>query len=812
MMTHDYLSQWAVVLEHFCGEEELPLRPSEIMMLQQGKTPLPSALASSSAVSTVPGSILPQPEDGMAFRLKARLQTTLEQNGESALAAEGAVGAGPEAARTRSEPAAVSAAGARTSATTAVPTVVTPATRATHGVTPANAGTPSTEVTATSAPMAAAVSMSTSALQQPEDTSDVSQPSRRSVRRVSLELEDPATMSAACETETDDVILTASVAPSSTTTTQSASVAARPVQNTQLARPIDTAQQPLQTPTAQSHSQSHSHSQLHSHSQSRRPTQDAPKEAKEDNELGLRVPPPPAPVAHVAWSTPAPGYSPVEYTHAVDKDDERRSDPADPSALDFNAKPSETDLVDRVSCSGQYAVVDGRPLNPLGRTGYTGRGVLLRWGPNRARYYAVTRFARNPDGRQALKTGKPLLEVLLRVLPSGGYALPGGHTHDAGLFLRTLQEETAAWEQRCESETGSGQHSGGDGVGGVGAGGVVTDTRTRTSSVTSANAANAASASATASTASTSLPAVVAASSTRELLRVVDARPAPYIAQQSLRADARNTDNAWVEAAIVNYHDAGTLLHVLPPHFELPAAACSGGAGRSGDPGYKPVSTTSASTPSASSSSTVTVTLTWVPLFCRLAVTPAADLTPLGLTAAYRTAYFGTTQPVLPQGSFCTHRLWKGAAETETETESEVTAKSPYGFTSSHSTTTAQTAAGPARVKDSATSNEDRKPRNTNGASGANGTTGRRSSVSDLASQFAGARQRTRGAHTTAESSSDARKRGGDGGDVSAAGGGEERRQSMSASDDAFAAGGRMPWAGSDRKDKGRAFGYGKGE
>ena len=39
----------------------------------------------------------------------------------------------------------------------------------------------------------------------------------------------------------------------------------------------------------------------------------------------------------------------------------------------------------------RYDVIDGLPINPCGRTGMTGRGVLYRWGPNHAGDPIVTR-------------------------------------------------------------------------------------------------------------------------------------------------------------------------------------------------------------------------------------------------------------------------------------------------------------------------------------------------------------------------------------------------------------------------------------
>lgn len=41
---------------------------------------------------------------------------------------------------------------------------------------------------------------------------------------------------------------------------------------------------------------------------------------------------------------------------------------------------------------GTYLVENNRPLNPEGRTGLKGRGVLGRWGPNHAADPIVTRW------------------------------------------------------------------------------------------------------------------------------------------------------------------------------------------------------------------------------------------------------------------------------------------------------------------------------------------------------------------------------------------------------------------------------------
>lgn len=49
-------------------------------------------------------------------------------------------------------------------------------------------------------------------------------------------------------------------------------------------------------------------------------------------------------------------------------------------------------MVNRKSHMGNYEIYDGRPLNPLGRTGLKGRGILGKWGPNHAADPIVSRW------------------------------------------------------------------------------------------------------------------------------------------------------------------------------------------------------------------------------------------------------------------------------------------------------------------------------------------------------------------------------------------------------------------------------------
>ena len=68
----------------------------------------------------------------------------------------------------------------------------------------------------------------------------------------------------------------------------------------------------------------------------------------------------------------------------------------------------------------------GFPLNPYGRTGLTGRGVLGRWGPNHALDAVVSRWKRYPDGDFELKNNKKILEFIgVKREDNDEWSLPG---------------------------------------------------------------------------------------------------------------------------------------------------------------------------------------------------------------------------------------------------------------------------------------------------------------------------------------------------------------------------------------------------
>ena len=89
---------------------------------------------------------------------------------------------------------------------------------------------------------------------------------------------------------------------------------------------------------------------------------------------------------------------------------------ADPEDLD--RIPSDDPLADRLSFEGPIVFDEGGfPLNPRGRTGIRGRGLLGRWGPNHAADPIVTRF--HP------RTGQLQMMAIFRE-DTDCWAIPGG--------------------------------------------------------------------------------------------------------------------------------------------------------------------------------------------------------------------------------------------------------------------------------------------------------------------------------------------------------------------------------------------------
>lgn len=139
-----------------------------------------------------------------------------------------------------------------------------------------------------------------------------------------------------------------------------------------------------------------------------------------------------------------PDYLPAEYTaESVLAGPEWADPPLSESTFSpkFNKKDGH---VDRRSKIGQYEVENGKPRNPEGRTGLTGRGLLGRWGPNHAADPLIIRWKRDRSGRKVTHpgSGKNILQfVSIKRKDCGEWAIPGGMVDPGEKISATLKRE-----------------------------------------------------------------------------------------------------------------------------------------------------------------------------------------------------------------------------------------------------------------------------------------------------------------------------------------------------------------------------------
>jgi len=152
----------------------------------------------------------------------------------------------------------------------------------------------------------------------------------------------------------------------------------------------------------------------------------------------------PVPATRKSWTRAWPEYEPLHYTHesvlALPSwaDDEAL---VRAQKIEFNAV---ADGIDRRSHSGKYRLDrHGYPMNPTGRQGIKGRGLLGRFGPNHAADPIVTRWKRGPKGVPARDAdGNNILEVvLIKRRDNGTWALPGGMALANDTLSLTLKRE-----------------------------------------------------------------------------------------------------------------------------------------------------------------------------------------------------------------------------------------------------------------------------------------------------------------------------------------------------------------------------------
>ncbi|KAI6178869.1 Nudix hydrolase domain-containing protein [Aphelenchoides besseyi] len=129
----------------------------------------------------------------------------------------------------------------------------------------------------------------------------------------------------------------------------------------------------------------------------------------------------------VDWNTPFDSYKPPDY---IDKSTIGKPW-ADGELNSRKFKWNEMDGdVNRESYIRKYEVVDGRPRNPMGRTGLQGRGILGKWGPNHAADPIVSRFKNGTLQFVAIKRGD-----------TGEWAIPGGMVDAGEEVSATLKRE-----------------------------------------------------------------------------------------------------------------------------------------------------------------------------------------------------------------------------------------------------------------------------------------------------------------------------------------------------------------------------------
>ncbi|KAK6636683.1 hypothetical protein RUM43_010345 [Polyplax serrata] len=151
----------------------------------------------------------------------------------------------------------------------------------------------------------------------------------------------------------------------------------------------------------------------------------------------------PVPDDKVSWLVSWAQYLPVVYNSLGIKDKPW----ADPPLETPNFKPKWNELdgdVNRKSHFTDYDVIDGAPLNPIGRTGIKGRGCLGRWGPNHAADSILTRWKRSPENvvEFDFTTQKPILQfVAIERKDCKEWAIPGGMVDPGETVSNTLKRE-----------------------------------------------------------------------------------------------------------------------------------------------------------------------------------------------------------------------------------------------------------------------------------------------------------------------------------------------------------------------------------
>ncbi|XP_035700323.1 transient receptor potential cation channel subfamily M member-like 2 [Branchiostoma floridae] len=154
----------------------------------------------------------------------------------------------------------------------------------------------------------------------------------------------------------------------------------------------------------------------------------------------------------VPWEVPFSSYHPVNYTAECVLAGPPWAD-VDLMSMSLEERPflmfNQLDTkfkgaVDRTSFIGTYKVKEKLPLNPKGRTGMVGRGLLGRFGPNHAADPVVTRWKRDKYGNKEVhpESSRNVLEfVAIQRRDNLLWAIPGGMVEPGENLTMTLKNE-----------------------------------------------------------------------------------------------------------------------------------------------------------------------------------------------------------------------------------------------------------------------------------------------------------------------------------------------------------------------------------
>ena len=144
------------------------------------------------------------------------------------------------------------------------------------------------------------------------------------------------------------------------------------------------------------------------------------------------------PATKIRWEESWPSYSPVHYEAQSMLDNNRDVVPAEQKPHKGWADPPDgvamlEEILARKSFEGPILLgADGAPVNPRGRTGMKGRGVLGKWGPNHAADPIVTR----------LHPGRRMVQfVAIQRSDTAEWALPGGMVDPGEAVSTTVRRE-----------------------------------------------------------------------------------------------------------------------------------------------------------------------------------------------------------------------------------------------------------------------------------------------------------------------------------------------------------------------------------